>query len=120
MWIARRSTTNAVQKSVAAVSYHGPDNVTLSKTVLPHLRSTSDILIRVRAASITRLDSEIANGYGRTIRRILNKYHTGNPELPLVIGRSCSGIVENVGRDAKMCGLEIGDEGRISSFQVDV
>lgn len=109
MWLARKTTASAVMKSVACVSYHGPDNVTLSKTNLPHLRSTADILVRVRAAAISRLDSEVANGYGRTLRKILNSYHTGNPELPLVIGRSCAGVVENVGRDAK-CGLEIGDE----------
>jgi len=43
------------------------------------------------------------------LRRILQNYHIGNPELPLTIGRSCSGVVENVGKDAKS-GLEIGDE----------
>lgn len=108
MWLAR-NTANPIMKSVACVSYIGPDNVTLTKTNLPHLKSTADILVRVRAASINRLDVEIAQGYGRTLRRILQGYHSGNPELPLVIGRSCSGVVENVGKDAK-CGLEIGDE----------
>lgn len=63
----------------------------------------------MRAASINRLDVEISHGYGRTLRKILNNYHSGNPELPLVVGRSCSGVVENVGKDAKS-GLEIGDE----------
>lgn len=108
MWLARNAA-NPIMKSVACVSYVGPDNVTLSKTNLPHLKSTADILVRVRAASINRLDVEIAQGYGRTLRRILQGYHKGNPELPLVIGRSCSGVVENVGKDSK-CGLEIGDE----------
>jgi reticulon-4-interacting protein 1, mitochondrial len=65
--------------------------------------------VRVRAAAITRLDVDISHGYGQTLRRILQNYHTGNPELPLVVGRSCSGVVENVGKDAKS-GLEIGDE----------
>ena len=109
MWLAKKSSANPIMKSVSCVSYHGPDNVTLSKTNLPHLKSTADILVRVRAASINRLDVEIANGYGRILRRFLNSYHTFNPEMPLVIGRSCSGVVENVGKDAK-CGLEIGDE----------
>lgn len=109
LWLARKNIANPIMKSVACVSYVGPDNVTLCKTNLPHLKSSADILVRVRAASINRLDVEIAQGYGRTLRRILQNYHTGNPELPLVIGRSCAGVVENVGKDAK-CGLEIGDE----------
>lgn len=109
MWLAKKGTASPIMKSVACVSYVGPDNVTLSKTNLPHLKSTADILVRVRAAAINRLDAEIANGYGRTLRRILQSYNSFNPELPLVIGRSCSGVVENVGKDAKS-GLEIGDE----------
>lgn len=109
MWLARKNSANPIMKSVACVSFVGPDNVTLSKTNLPHLRSSADILVRVRAASVNRLDVDIAHGYGKTLRRILQNYHSFNPELPLVIGRSCSGVVENVGKDAK-CGLEIGDE----------
>lgn len=129
MWLARKQTSHPFMKSIAAVSFIGPDvsyiklffiqafvnysinlqNVTLRKTHLPHLKSSSDILIRVRAAAINRLDVEIAQGYGKTLRRILQDYHTSNPELPLVVGRSCSGVVENVGKDAKS-GLEIGDE----------
>lgn len=109
MWLARKNSANPIMKSVACVSYIGPDNVTLSKTNLPHLKSNCDILVRVRAASINRLDVEISQGYGKTLRRILQSYNSFNPELPLVIGRSCSGVVENVGKDAK-CGLEIGDE----------
>lgn len=109
MWLAKKGTASPIMKSVACVSYHGPDNVTLSKTNLPHLKSTADILVRVRAASITRLDVDISNGYGKILRKILQGYNSVNPELPLVIGRSCSGVVENVGKDAK-CGLEIGDE----------
>lgn len=109
LYLARKSIANPIMKSVACVSYIGHDNVTLSKTNLPHLRSNADVLVRVRAAAINRLDVEIANGYGRTLRRILQEYNVCNPELPLALGRSCSGVVENVGKDAK-CGLEIGDE----------
>lgn len=109
VYLARKSIANPIMKSVACVSFIGPDNVTLSKTNLPHLRSNADVLVRVRAAAINRLDVEIANGYGKTLRKILQDYHTSNPEMPLALGRSCSGVVENVGKDAK-CGLEIGDE----------
>ncbi|CAG9797952.1 unnamed protein product [Chironomus riparius] len=109
VWLARKTIANPIMKSVACVSYYGSDNVTLCKTNLPHLRSSSDILVRVRAAAITRLDVEISHGYGKILRRIIQSYNSGSPEMPLVVGRSCSGVVENVGKDSKS-GLEIGDE----------
>lgn len=77
---------------------------------VPSLCSATDILIRVRAASIHRIDNRIANGYGRNLRRIIQNYNTyDHQELPLVIGRGCAGIVEGVGRNSRS-GLEIGDE----------
>lgn len=66
--------------------------------------------MRVRAASINRLDERISNGYGRIFRCLLQRYNANtNAELPLVIGRACAGVVEGVGRGSKS-GLEIGDE----------
>lgn len=77
---------------------------------VPSLCSATDILIRVRAASIHRIDYQIASGYGRHLRRMIQNYNTyDHQELPLVIGRGCAGIVEGVGRSSKS-GLEIGDE----------
>lgn len=77
---------------------------------MPSLHSSTDILVRVRAASIHRIDERIANGYGRNMRRMIQKYNTyDHQELPLVLGRACAGIVEGVGRNSKS-GLEIGDE----------
>lgn len=68
------------------------------------------MLIKVRAASINRLDERIARGYGRTLRCIVQRYHDKyNAELPLILGRSCAGIVEAVGKESRS-GLEIGDE----------
>lgn len=40
---------------------------------------------------------------------MIQAYNSGHPELPLVIGRACAGVVEGVGRGSKS-GLEIGDE----------
>lgn len=63
LYFARKSIANPIMKSVACVSFlGGPDNVTLTKTNLPHLKSNADVLVRVRAASINRLDVEIAQG----------------------------------------------------------
>lgn len=64
----------------------------------------------MRAASIHRIDEQIANGYGRNFRRMIQQYNSyDHQEMPLVIGRACAGIVEGVGRNSRS-GLEIGDE----------
>lgn len=71
---------------------------------------TTDVLIKVRAVSINRLDERISRGYGRTLRCIIQRYHDKYyPELPLTLGRACAGIVEAVGKESRS-GLEIGDE----------
>lgn len=85
-------------------------NVTPCLVKVPSLHSTTDILIRIRAASIHRIDERIANGYGKNLRRMIQKYNKyDHQELPLVVGRGCAGIVEGVGRGSRS-GLEIGDE----------
>lgn len=81
----------------------------MCNTNVPIMTSATDILVRVRAASLDRLDDRIVNGYGSFLRTIIHRYDSNNPEFPLVIGRSCAGIVEAVGKDS-VSGLEIGDE----------
>ncbi|XP_063708074.1 reticulon-4-interacting protein 1, mitochondrial-like [Culicoides brevitarsis] len=114
LWLARPHLAEPIMKAVACVSYKDSDNVTICQTNVPHLRSSSDILVKVRAASVMRLDDRISHGYGRYLRQLINRYDSFHPELPLVLGRSCAGIVEAVGRGSK-CGLEIGDEVWIAS-----
>lgn len=59
---------------------------------VPSIHSSTDILVRVRAASIYRIDEQIANGYGRNLRRMIQGYNNyDHPELPLVVGRACAG-----------------------------
>lgn len=77
---------------------------------MPTLIRPTDILVRVRAVSINRLDERISDGYGQNLRRLINTYNqTDRLEFPLVLGRACAGIVEGVGPGSKS-GLEIGDE----------
>ncbi|XP_035787120.1 reticulon-4-interacting protein 1, mitochondrial-like isoform X2 [Anopheles albimanus] len=110
MWIARPHLPTPIMKSIASTSFRDPDNVVVCQTAVPQFQSASDILVRVRAASLNRIDRRIAFGYGRTLRRLIRCYNsTYDPELPLVLGRSCAGIVEAVGNGSKS-GLEIGDE----------
>lgn len=86
------------------------ENVIPTVVRVPSLCSTTDILIRVRAASIHRIDAHIANGYGKNLRRMIQNYNAyDHQELPLVVGRGCAGIVEGVGQNSKS-GLEVGDE----------
>lgn len=97
-------------KSIACLNTSGSDSAALCHTSMPTLISSNDILVRVRAVTINRLDDRIANGYGQRLRHMINGYnHTDNLEFPLVIGRACAGVVEGVGRATKS-GLEIGDE----------
>ncbi|XP_050080560.1 reticulon-4-interacting protein 1, mitochondrial-like isoform X1 [Anopheles maculipalpis] len=110
MWLARPHLPTPIMKSIASTSFRDPDNVVVCQTAVPQFQSSSDILVRVRAASLNRIDRRIAFGYGRTLRRMIRTYNsTYDPELPLVLGRSCAGIVEAVGTGSKS-GLEIGDE----------
>ncbi|XP_061511042.1 reticulon-4-interacting protein 1, mitochondrial isoform X3 [Anopheles gambiae] len=110
MWLARPHLPTPIMKSIASTSFRDPDNVVVCQTTVPQFQSASDILVRVRAASLNRIDRRIAFGYGRTLRRMIRTYNsTYDPELPLVLGRSCAGIVEAVGTGSKS-GLEIGDE----------
>lgn len=97
-------------KAIACVSYRDFDNVTICNTPVPYLINSCDVLVKVRAVSIHTIDERISRGYGRTLRTIIQNYSNSvNPEFPLIIGRSCAGIVEAVGNNAKS-GLEIGDE----------
>uniref|UniRef100_A0A1L8DZN5 Putative reticulon-4-interacting protein 1 mitochondrial n=1 Tax=Nyssomyia neivai TaxID=330878 RepID=A0A1L8DZN5_9DIPT len=102
LWLARPSLSAPVMKAIACKNHH---SVSLTRVSVPQMFSTSDILIRIRAASFHRLDDRILHGYGRTIRRMISMH----PDVPLVLGRAASGVVEAVGKDCRS-GLEIGDE----------
>ncbi|XP_058462164.1 reticulon-4-interacting protein 1 homolog, mitochondrial-like isoform X2 [Malaya genurostris] len=109
-WLARPHLATPIMKSIACTSFRDPNNVTVCNTAVRQFESSSDILVRVRAAALNRIDRRIAFGYGRTLRRMIKNYDVSyNPELPLVLGRSCAGIVEAVGKGTKS-GIEIGDE----------
>lgn len=110
MWYAKPKLAAPVMKSIACIYLNEPDNVTLCHTSIPTFIESTDILIRVRAVSIQRLDVRISNGYGKNFRRMIQNYNnTDKTELPLVIGRACSGVVEGVGKGIRSS-LEIGDE----------
>jgi NADPH:quinone reductase-like Zn-dependent oxidoreductase len=108
-WLSRPHLVSPIMKSIAILKYDEKENANVCATSAPHFTTSSDVLVRVKAASINRIDKRIACGYGRTLRNFIQRYDRQNPEFPLILGRSCSGVVEAVGKSAKS-GLEIGDE----------
>lgn len=93
---------------------------------MPVLTAPDQMLIEVRAASLDFLDIKICSGYGRVLRRQLHKYtavsntqayiiflkiskfyfyffflQSTPKELPVVLGRDCSGVVVDIGHDVK-------------------
>lgn len=97
-------------RAVVCMDYRGLDAVSTSDDVpMPVLTAPDQMLIEVRAASLDFLDIKICSGYGRVLRRQLHKYTPSTPkELPVVLGRDCSGVVVDIGHDVK--NFEIGDE----------
>ena len=58
-----------------------------------------DVLIRVRAASVTEMDLSMRKGLGSSMYQKLAKLSVGGPYFPLILGRGCSGEVAAVGCD---------------------
>ena len=58
-----------------------------------------DVLIRVRAASVTEMDLSMRKGLGSSTYQKLAKLSVGGPYFPLILGRGCSGEVAAVGCD---------------------
>ncbi|XP_058127094.1 reticulon-4-interacting protein 1 homolog, mitochondrial-like [Anopheles ziemanni] len=108
MWIARPYAPAPCMKAIVCNSFRDPDNLAICPTGPPSYRSPADVLVRVRAASLQRIDRRLSFGYGRTIRRLLASGGSHEPELPLVLGRSCAGTVEAIGSRYKGS-FEVGD-----------
>ncbi|KAG7163860.1 Reticulon-4-interacting protein 1-like 2 [Homarus americanus] len=67
--------------------------------VAPRIIEPYQVLIQVKAAGIDYLDIKVAEGYGRVMRKQLNKYNPNTDgEFPVVLGRDCSGIVVAIGK----------------------
>ncbi|CAH0387393.1 unnamed protein product [Bemisia tabaci] len=97
-------------RAVAATNFSGIDAVALLEDVFtPTISAPDEVLIHVRAASIDTVDIMIAGGYARTLRKQLNKYNSNvSGELPVILGRDCSGIVMEMGHEVRK--FDIGDE----------
>ncbi|XP_011311493.1 reticulon-4-interacting protein 1, mitochondrial isoform X2 [Fopius arisanus] len=102
-----RQTSKRTQYMKAIICHHyvGIEGVAvIDDAELPIIQRSNEVLIQVKAASVNPVDVKICSGYSKYYRRIFNH---GN-DLPIVLGRDCSGVVIDIGQD--VMGLDIGDE----------
>lgn len=97
-------------RAVVANSYRGIEAIGIVEDVVaPRITEPNQVLVQVKAAGIDYLDIKIAEGYGRVLRKQLNKYNPNSEgEFPVVLGRDCSGIIVAVGKAVSR--VEQGDE----------
>uniref|UniRef100_A0A8C5ENR4 Reticulon-4-interacting protein 1 homolog, mitochondrial-like n=1 Tax=Gouania willdenowi TaxID=441366 RepID=A0A8C5ENR4_GOUWI len=69
---------------------------------IPEINSSSDIMIKVNAASLNPLDVSMRAGYGAKLLKLRRDPFTvmdSESEFPLILGRDVSGVVVDCGRD---------------------
>lgn len=88
--------------------YQGPESVTVVENAeAPYECGDYDVLVNVKAGSVQIIDSQICWGYGKTLRYILRRI-LKEKELPVILGRDCTGIITDLGKNVKR--LDVGDE----------
>ncbi|XP_043222770.1 reticulon-4-interacting protein 1 homolog, mitochondrial-like [Amphibalanus amphitrite] len=99
----------ALMRAVICGTYEGLDGVlTVEDQPRPELVSPTEVLVRVKAATVDRVDLRIASGYGRALRRQVNRYNPHvDSELPVVLGRDLAGVVDQVGSEVTQ--WQVGD-----------
>lgn len=88
---------------------YGADALELTTLDTPSIKSPSDILVKVHAASVNPIDLRIRNGYGVRLLNLWRKVK-GTQEFPLILGRDFSGVVVKTGRRVRR--FKPGDEVR--------
>ena len=87
--------------------YGGNDKLQMVKKRVPTITKPNQILIKVHASSINPIDVRMREGYGAAVLSPARKV-IGLDDLPLVLGRDCSGIAVETGRNVKS--VKKGDE----------
>jgi len=121
-------------------SYGGIEDLQLSSSRIPLIKSPNDVLVKVHAASVNPIDLAMTKGYGaetiNVMRAVCNAAETTTAstssisgllsrlplpvvgvkkgqliEFPLTLGRDFSGVISDVGHGVReKTGLRIGDE----------
>uniref|UniRef100_A0AAR5Q2S6 Enoyl reductase (ER) domain-containing protein n=1 Tax=Dendroctonus ponderosae TaxID=77166 RepID=A0AAR5Q2S6_DENPD len=108
--LRRRENTVRYMEAVQISHYLGPESAAVVEdAIAPFECGDYEVLINVKAGSVHIIDAEICAGYGRTLRRTLRRLHKqSSSDLPVFLGRDCTGIITDLGR--KVQRLELGDE----------
>lgn len=94
-------------KAIICHHYIGIEGVSMiDDAEMPMIKKCNDLLIQVKAASVNVVDTKICSGYSKTYRRLLNSGRY--KEIPVILGRDCSGIVIDIGQ--RVINFDIGDE----------
>ncbi|XP_071501511.1 reticulon-4-interacting protein 1, mitochondrial-like [Diadema antillarum] len=107
---ALSTSTNPASKMLAwqVESYGGPDRLKLVETPVPIIKKPNQVLIEVYATSINPLDIRMRGGYGAALMNRARGVSTAGDELPLTLGRDCSGVIVDKGQGVKK--FEVGEE----------
>ena len=84
-------------RSWCVSSYGSNDLLELQTVPSPRLRSSTDVIVRVHAASVNPIDLRMRDGYGAAFLNVWRRVE-GAEEFPLVLGRDFSGVVVKTGR----------------------
>ncbi|ETN62474.1 zinc binding dehydrogenase [Anopheles darlingi] len=76
---------------------------------MPTLKSPTQLLVKVKAASVNPIDVAMINGYGASVLNTL-RCKDGGIEFPLVLGRDFCGEIVQKGLGISSRELEVGDE----------
>ncbi|KAL3286910.1 hypothetical protein HHI36_001395 [Cryptolaemus montrouzieri] len=108
--IRKEISITRYMQAVQCKFYLGSEAVVVAEDALaPYECDENEVLIDVKAASVQVVDTYICNGYGKTVRQILRRFYEGTKaDLPVTLGRDCTGIVTDIGRNVSR--IEVGDE----------
>ncbi|EFA07672.2 Reticulon-4-interacting protein 1, mitochondrial-like Protein [Tribolium castaneum] len=109
--IKKKESVIRYMQAVQCTNYLGIESATVVENArAPDVCRENDVIISVKAASIHVIDAQICSGYGRTLRKILQKIYNKHSKkgLPVTLGRDCAGIISDIGSNVKR--LEVGDE----------
>ena len=112
--VVRLPALPCLQTALQLVTASGPQGLSLSPAPLPALLGPTQVLVRVRAASVNPLDVMMSRGYGDTVLARLGGVTAWSrglqpaPALPCVLGRDFSGEVAAVGPAVQ--GVRVGEE----------
>jgi NADPH:quinone reductase-like Zn-dependent oxidoreductase len=109
--IKKKGSVIRYMQAVQCVNYLGTESaMVVENAQAPDVCSENDVIVTVKAASVHVIDAEICSGYGKTLRKILQRIYNKRSKyaLPVTLGRDCTGIITDAGSNVKR--LEVGDE----------